>query len=419
MIKKQTRPNPLPKLQQIYEGVAIKDDFMDPYSIKSLLISDIVESKAYNEVADWACIFNTLYDIFRGYKNDIEHIQSLSADVAKELAKRTHKYLSSLPLEYHFLLPLPKNMPVEKNIKITDKISVATFNDKEVEGYKQANPAPDGKGALAQLLAATIAQQGILLSLPTAGDTYLSVSCRGYVGSGGSTVYEQDPIYIYKVFFSLSFALDNIERDNSPRNPAVDRFAQFAFRAYTKDKGYVSSLTRPDDEAQLINKHMFKKSITSEKIKQTIAFMAPLMIKHADKANEKLRNQIVNSLFWYFETKKATNPNLKTVFFTSVFDSYFEQEDKSKDKARMIAIECSNTARQQDLARTELEKLYQARNEVIHGERPLLDYHIEGKRTNERENARVEVAMVNFYNKYLTTKLNRFGRSVGIIKDYV
>lgn len=417
--KHQTKPSNFSqsrqKLKEIFEGVKVEDGYMDPYSIRSSLISDIVQAKIYNEVVDWSCIFNTLFDVFRSYKNE-EHMVSLpDAEAVKELTLRAHKYLASLPLEYNFFLPLPKNMPSSGEIRVTDKISIVTLNEEAVEEYKMANPQPKTGTGLRGLLAEAIANQGIS-NLPSAGDTYLRVNCHGYVGSGGSTVYGLDPIYVYKVFFSLNFAMGNLERDNSPRNPSVDRFAQFAFRAFTKDKNYASSLTRPDDEAQLINNHMFKKGLPFERLKQTVAFMAPLMSEQPDKVNEKLRNQIVNSLFWYFEMKKTANPNLKTVFFTSVFDSYFEQDDKSKDKARMIAIEGSNTARQQELARTELEALYQERNKVIHGERPLLDYHIEGKRANERERARVEVAMVTFYNKYLSAKLKRFGQSVGIIR---
>jgi len=414
---KLTANQALAKLQNIFENVKVDENYIDPYSIKTISIQELVEGKVYNQVADWSCIFNTLYDIFRQYKNEKGDVDKITKAIAKELAQRTHNFLASLPLEYHFLLPVPKGLVLDKDIKITDKISLVKFDEASVKEYEKATPDPPyRKGGLAELLGRTINEQYGKLSVPQIGDTYLKIQSHGYVGSGGCSVYEQDPIYIYKVFFSLNFALGNLERDNSPRNPAVDRFAQFAFRAYTKDKKYASSLTRPDDEAQLINKQAFKKGLDESRIKQVTGFMTPLMTEQKVAANEKLRNQIVNSLFWYFETKKTPNPNLKTVFFTSVFDTYFEQDDRSIDKARMIAVECSSTAGQQELARTEIEKLYKARNAVIHGERPLLDYHIEGKKVNEGESARVEVSMVTFYNRYLSAKLNRFGRSVGIIK---
>lgn len=405
------------KLQQIFKGAKINEGFLDPFSIKATDIREVVDSGLYNQVVDWSCVFNTIYKVFRELKNEKDDFHVITTDDAKVLARRTHKFLISLPLEYHFLLPVPKNLQIEKDIKITDKISLVKLNEDAVEEYKTANPESSVRnGGLAQMLARIMEERHIALATPQAGEIFLRISSHGYVGNGECSVYEQDPIYIYKIFFSLNYALGTLERDDNPRNPSVGQLAQFSFRVYTEDKKYASSLTRPDDEAQLINYHKFKDEVNTERLKHIAMLMAPLVKKQDDHVNEKLRNQIINSLFWYFETKKTLNPNLKTVFFTSVFDSFFEQEDRSKDKARMIAMEGSLTAGQQEDARTEMEELYRARNTIIHGERPLLDYHVEGKRLNIDETIRVEFRISRTYRKYLSAKLNRFARSVGLIK---
>jgi hypothetical protein len=414
---RSTAQQPVSLLKEIYANAIVKNGYLDPYSIKTVLIKDIVASKKYNKIVDWSCVFDTIYSIFRDFTADKERTDSLSEQEVKQLSKNADSYLASLPLEYHFLLPLPVDAPITKNVRITNKISIVRLDESDVERYKTANPEPKpgSRGALASLLL-TIQSMENQVKVPEPGTIYLKVSCHGYVGDNESTVFEQDPIYIYKVWFSLNLALGNLQRDRSPKKLGIEQFARYAFRAYMKSGRFVSSLSRPDDEARLINRYTFNET-TEEQILQAAKRMTSLMTAQNYSGIEKLRNQIVNSLFWYFETCKTDNPNLKTVFFTSVFDSFFDQEDKGKDKARMIAIEASTTAQQQDIARAELDRLYQSRNEIIHGERALLDYQIDGKQKNETQRALVEISATNFYNRYLTSKLNRYDRSLGTSKS--
>lgn len=398
------------KISEIFSNAKIEEGYLDPYTIRSVPIIDIVSGDFYNKVVDWSCIFQTIFSKFNDYKDGKQLGEQLSPEQVSQLVEITHDYLKSLPIEHHFLLPLPRDFPYEKPIDITKSISILRLTKPQMDEYTEANPVASEKG-LASILS-MIREQGISQNLPNETEVYLKIICSGYVGNGEMTLYGLDPIHIYKVFFALNSALGNLKHDRSPKNPYVDQFAQYAFRAYSKDCKFVSGITRPNDEAKLINGHVFGRKAKDKEMIQAIELMSLLMTDKPKKGSAALQNQVVNSLFWYFEMKKTANPNLQTVFFTSVFDSFFNEKDKSIDKARIISIECSDTAQRQVIAYEGIMELYSSRNKIIHGERSLLDYHIAAKKVNENERARVEVAITLFYNRFLTAKLNRFAKSV-------
>lgn len=400
----------------MYANAKIKDGFLDVYSVKSANIFDILKLKEYGEVADWACIFHTIFDVYDSEARDNRKTITLDQPTVDKLTDKADSYLKSLPLKYHLLLPLPKGLTLSKPIKVNNDISVEKISAPEFDKYVKANPDPNkGKTSLSGL--AALLEGGVFGDIsfkrPSEEDIYLKVKCTGYIANGNSSVYELDPMYAYKILFSLAFVLGDLKYDSKVTNPYADEFSKFAFKSFKDDYEFVTAISRPIDEAKLINRHKFE--CEEKNFSILMKFYGKLISKQSDEENEKLRNQIINSLFWYFEVKKTENPNMQTVLFTSVFDSFFEQNDKSYVKARLIALESSDTASQQKLVNSEIIDLYNSRNEIIHGERPLLEYQIHGKKSDEKEKARVQVAMTNFYNRFLRSKLNRYAKSVKLI----
>lgn len=411
----KAQPTSKELLREMYTAAKIKNGFLDVDSIKSVNIFDILKLEEYGEVADWSCIFHTIFDIYDIEARHKRETTKLDQPTIDMLANRADAYLKSLPLKYHLLLPLPKGLDVSSTIKVNKDISVEKINPSEFEKYEKANPDPNkGKTGLSDL--AALLEGGVFGDIsfkrPSEDDVYLKVKCTGYIANGNSTVYELDPMYSYKILFSLAYVLGDLKYDNVT-NPYSDEFSKFAFKSFKDDYEFVTAIARPIDEAKLINRHKFE--CEEENFAILMKFYGKLISKQSDTENEKLRNQIINSLFWYFEVKKTDNPNMQTVLFTSVFDSFFEQTDKGFVKAKLIALESSDTASQQKLVNAEILDLYNSRNEIIHGERPLLEYQIHGKKSDEKERARVQVSMTTFYSKFLRSKLSRYAKSVGLI----
>ena len=402
-------------LKEIYTNAKLENGFLDVYSVNSVHIPEILKLREYKEIVDWSCIFHTIFDTYDQLARPDKKSIKLDNVTTANLADRAHKYLLSLPLCYHFLLPLPRGLKLDNAIKINKEVVIEGLDKTELDKYIKANPdLNNSKSSLATLLASGTFGPDISFRRPSSDITYLNIKCTGYVANGNSTVYELDPMYTYKILFSMCFVFGYLKPDNSISSPYADEFSKFAFKAFYNNHEFVTTISRPIDEAKLINKHKF---IREEKdFKLLMMFFRELISKQKVPANEKLRNQIINSLFWYFEVKKTENPNMQTVLFTSVFDAFFTQTDKSNEKARMIALDCSETVNEQNLADKEIFALYTSRNQIIHGDRPLLEYQIYGKKSDEIERARIQVGITRFYNKYLQSKLNRYAKSVGLIK---
>ena len=400
-------------LKAIYTKAKLSNGVLVPRSVNSVHILEILELREYEEVVDWHCIFHTIFATYNSFVKDNGKPDKLDKIAVEQLADNADKYLNSLPLNYHFLMPLPSGLELSKPILIHKNITIGRLSQRQVDKYTKANPDSDinSSSSLSELMTGGISLPSGC-KRPHIHDTYLNIKCTGYVAHGSLTVYEQDPMYVYKILFSLYLVFGYLKPDYGAAisSSYESEFSAFEFKAFNDNYGYVTTVCRPDDESRLINTHKFIDRDTS--FEEFANCLKSLIARQKDSSNERLRNQVVNSLFWYFECRKTENPNMQTVLFTSVLDSYFDQSDSKENKAKIIALECSETTQQQKMVYEEIVELYSSRNEIIHGNRSLLEYQIGEKKNNEKARARMDISMPIYFSKLIESKLCRYVKSV-------
>ena len=394
-------------LLQIYKQVNLKDGRVNYSGLNWTpdVLFNIVDSGSYKPVVDWECILNTIFNNLSSTRENKSSMK-LSDKKCKELVEETDKFLKSLPLKYHLLLPLPRNFQVSPgNKNLNEHITFLSIGESELEKYKTSNPEPDNTVDTLNW----ISDGNRLHILPKKGTPYMKVSCTGYIAQETLVTHELDPIYLYKIFISLC-----LTRGLLIHNPPASDYnsiatSPFTFSAYQDDNTFVTAISRPVDEERLLRNHAFNKSYGG-KLNECTQLFKKLITKF-NKETESIRNKIINSLYWYYEVSKADNPNIKTTYYTSSFDPFFQQNDTKESKARLVAAECAETAQQEKVIHENLVELYKKRNDVVHGATPLFDYKLGSKSKNRTQISQLEALVSPNYKKYITKQLLKFDAS--------
>ncbi len=389
------------------------DNFPDYRTIRYEAVTRLVREGGYNKLVDLTCVYDTVTHEFTDTRPKIKSNTTLTDEQAKHFAKKANDYLKGVPYKYQVLLRIPSQLNLSS--QISKQIKIITIDDASYDKYRQANGINDnsesenGKG-LAGLSASLRALSGDALKIPSHNNSYLALNIAGNAQGQNLTVFEADPIYIFKVLFALSYATGNLEKRTKSLGDIYGAPNFFGVGVYDRNLKLVTEIARPLDEAKLVSAYTLKKD--RESIDNLIAIFKALVIEQGDKSVEKLRLQIINSLFWYFEMLKTENYNLKTVFSTSVFDSFFATGQPKEYKALVISHDTTKSIQQEELIREHIVELYDERNKIIHSEIALFDYRVDGKERTDIARARVDIAIPQTYNYFLTSCIHRFFKSL-------
>jgi len=402
-------------LEEIFSRLGIAYDNLPDYrTIHYDSAIGLVRNGKYHNLVDLSYIYDTVIETCRLATPKLERNKPIPKEQVAVLAKEANAFLVGIPYQYEVFMPILKDSGVVLSRQMNKQVRLVTVDATEANRYKAANPDPepdDGPAlttnSLRRLLGDLLKEQ---IPVPSEGQSYLAVKVTGYAQSGTLTVFEADPMYLYKVFFALAFATGNLQKKNVTASQAYNAQPQFSFYAYKKNYEFATTLNRPADDAKLINAH--EVAAQESDLDNFITTFQLLFSEQSDSLVEKLRVQIINSLYWYFETLKTESHNLKTVFFTSVLDSFFVTGQSKEVKAATIAHETTKSVQAEELITKEIIALYDERNHIIHSEMPLFDYGAKDKQRLAASRARVEVSITQAYNKFLTSCFHRYIESV-------
>lgn len=401
-------------LKEIFCRIGLAYDNLPDYkSVHYGSAVALIRNGKYHNLVDLSCIYDTIIAVCGQATPKLERNMPIPEKQVKTLAEEANTYLDGIPYRYQIYMPLPTEDSTVLAQKINKQLSLVTVGKSLAEKYKNANIIPEPADELDPRTSSLRILLGDLMKtripVPIEGRSYITIAVTGYAQSGTLTVFEDDPMYLYKVFFALAYSMNNLKKKNVSASQVYGAPDLFSFYAYKDDYEYATTLNRPADEAKILNAYELSASIPD--IDNLLKIFKSLVIKQTEPPVERLRAQIINSLFWYFETLKTENHNLKTVFFTSVLDSFFATGQSKELKAATIARETTDSVQAEELITSEVKALYDDRNHIIHSEIALIDYEANDKRRIAASRARVEVTIKQAYNKFLTAQINRYIKS--------
>ena len=291
----------------------IKDGYIKYESIPFLSIDKIKRSDAYSHLIDWKSIVEFFYEALNEYARENKQVEAVDNKTAELIASKIHQKLKDVPKKYHFIMPLPEKMVLAKTLRLDDSVNIININEGFNEEYTKANPEQKEK-QISLIEALATGRLGINAPKLDASVYYLQVKTRGYVKDQDCRLIEHDPIYLYKVLFSL-FMVKGLMQHAQLRK--IGSNYSYKIIALHDDLKYETTLNRPEDEKRLIEGFAFKSRLEATHVIKTFREFQ-LLVKPQHKPEvEKLRNKIMNSLYWYFEKSKNQNYQLKHVFLIS------------------------------------------------------------------------------------------------------
>lgn len=402
-------------IEEIFSKLGMAYDNLPDYrTLPYDPVVKLIRNGKYHALVDMSYIYDTVIEVCRVAIPRLERNKPIPKEQIAALAKEVNVFLAGIPYQYQVLMPISTGQGIAISRQMNKQVQFVTIDSSEASRYKHANPETDYEhdsssttSSLRRLLGDLLNKQ---IPIPSEGKSYLAVKVTGYAQSGTLTVFEADPMYLYKVFFALAFATGCLQKTTTTASQVYNAPPQFSFYAYKKTYEFATTLNRPADDARLLN--TYEVTAQGGDLDNLITTFQLLITEQSNSLVEKLRVQIINSLFWYFETLKTESHNLKTVFFTSVLDSFFVTGQSKDLKASFIARETTKSVQAEELITKEIIALYNERNHIIHSEIPLFDYEAKDKQRIAASKARVEVSITQAYNKFLTSRFRRYIESV-------
>ncbi|HBG81871.1 TPA: hypothetical protein DDW69_03455 [candidate division CPR2 bacterium] len=344
--------------------------------ITATVVSEIIRDLAFKEVLE-----KVKYDDSK-YKGKITLNEITEVDTT-EITNKVNSILTSIPIEYHFLLRLPKCDKVLSSIAFAHNIEVLSVNSELMKPYSEKNQAKD-------LLSSYLNFQSGGSQIQE-NDLLLRVTGKGYISEYGTIqVNTIDPLYIFKVILGIYTALNILK----PQDDATyARFtSEYTYGVFLSTGAHVRVLNESTEDNQYISRKQFdltKFELTKiDKILQNkntpfdnankvlSNLFSKILFK--DKTNKSIVRQqraIKNGAYWYYESLKTTQDHVKAIYMTTAFDSLLavssQEEVKKEYKADLIASVVAKDSLEGLRIRNAVIELYSLRNEIVHGGREI------------------------------------------------
>jgi hypothetical protein len=387
--------NSIEIIKDVVSNCIYKDGVIDVYSIKTTRFFDLLELKIFKPIVDWNCIYEVFFDEMP--KNS--QTKYLAKNQVGPVAKKIDEKLMSLPWKIVILMPLPPYDIGQSKIKITNNINAIKIDKDTLKLYQNDC---DNYSPYSNFLNYFQSPSKNLKE----GDAFLQISTRGFAGRlFGFITHSIDPVYLFKIYIALHLVYGNINTKSTSESAR-----KLNILVYSDNNALLCS-PRPE-ELDFVNNLVFNKTDNSFELINSV--FRHLTNRRLYKTVKKLGVQIQNSLFWFFESQKTNNHNLKTIFYVSSIDSFFKQDDTKELKISKIIAEISNTVQHEIFVADNLSDLYNARNKIVHGERQLFDYLVEARTTRNKDKARNEVAVTRIYYDFIAKNILKFEKSYDI-----
>ena len=327
---------------------------------------------------------------------------TLKKDAASRIANRIDELLRKYPHNYHSLIELPPLQALHSSYPQNSDIQLVKVSRLEEKKYTTANPN-------VSLLTSFVSSfPNVALSNPEQSKFYMKVTSKGDVGVNRFNLANNDPVYVYKNFYSLCLLKGLLEFDKTfwPKDELVK--SSFHISVYDANYFRVQVLVRAGSEARLKSNYKFKSTLKPQEIKTTIDDVSNLFkddIQNID--TEKLRNRIINSMYWHFESSANTHTGLAAMFLVSSIDSFFDPKDKSQMKSRVVAEIASKTASEYKDIYESLLNLYKYRNSIVHGEQAMHSFVRSGPEEIE-DYLTLERKVKYAYKKFIFSQIDKF-----------
>lgn len=401
---KTTAINGINQIEKILSKISFRDGYAETTSIDIFLVTDLLKNNPYKKIVDWKCVMYTILDVLSDEDKSIIVSNKIKNEHQTRLAEVIDNKLKELPTTYQFLISIPSIDKVFQSV-INKNIKLLVLEDKSISKY--TIQSSHEKGTLSELAERMKIYHGMLPPEFQIGDSFIVITAKGYVTKVGDfIVHGYDPLYVFKTFIALHTVYGNFDTINKGLS---DTRRLSGFYIYSKDNRFIKTINQESD-LKITQKIEYNSNNTDSF--NLINGVFSHLFKEAPRNVLKLQTQIKNSLFWFFEALNTDNHNLKTVFYSSAFDAFFDQKDNRQNKIEKIVIEISETVGQEELARRHLEDHYQFRNSIIHGERQIYTNLFDDKTTRENNIARNDIAIYTYYTKYIGAKIEKYINSM-------
>lgn len=291
--------------------------------------------------------------------NNVKDFRSKGIDIVAEEAKAL---LSSLPLEYKFLFPLPKSDDDFLPIKLRETIIIRRLT--EDMGVPIKDTALTGIMGHIESLKGPIIDKGTIV---------LEITGRGYVTKydGPIDIDMEDPLFIYRCILAYCDLANIFDNASLPYLPPSS-LPSYVYYCFTSSK-IVSSHETDIEDHKLTRERKFKTGMLlkgSPFIKNLTSVIKTN--SSSTKAYKKEQGKIRNALFWWYEARKTKLYYYKIITIMSAFDALLATNNEAKEyKALRVAQITSSTFEGESTMATRIKSLYELRNNIVHGSKQV------------------------------------------------
>lgn len=306
-----------------------------------------------------------------------------------EAVDRITSFLISRQKNYYCYIALPFRMPeglvvgLHENGEYEDGADIITIHEHEHEKIINANQLTDLSPVQRDLFppedkgmpTTTEIENTPQFDTPRLDDlAYLKVRTKGVAVFQYLSVSDIDPIHIWKIVIArLNVAKILVDSDMLPYLSKLGEKSHIGdLLVYEQDTmRYSATLRRPSGEVEFVKK---LEASSKDPIEENTANeLRGLIEPRTNTYMESERLKIINSLYWYFEARSATNPAFQTLMLVSMFDSFYDESVARQSKVTAILSTAGKktSGREKDA----IDSLYQKRNKIAHGQIHLLDVH--------------------------------------------
>ncbi len=369
------------RIPQRYEGDKKKLDALISHYDKKLITPEVI-NQTISDISFKEVLDKVKHDDDR-YKGNTKLGSIKEVDVV-EITKSVNKLLSSIPINYNFILRLPKCEKPIKTLKLAHNVEIITADEELIKLYFGEKGTEKG---LRRLLS-DFNSGGQKINI---GDLLLKVSGKGYVGEYGLIKLDViDPLYIWKVIIGVYAGFEILTKQSQT---SYFRLApEFTYDVYdkaglhirslnesTEDNQYISRMQfdlktfEPTEIDKLLNKTNTPFDYANEVLKNLFSEIRFAGNK-TDKDVVKQQRMLKNGAYWFFESLKTQQDHVRVIYMTTAFDSLLGargNDDTKESKAELIAVSVSKDSLEGDGIRKAIIELYAYRNEIIHGSKEI------------------------------------------------
>lgn len=364
--------------------------------------SQIVKKANYHQIIDAECVCWTIYQECISWARQHPTAKKLSSPI---ISKNVDSILKSAPRFYKILLPLPDSKKLDCSSQINKDMQLVCLSEDDTEVYQHSSP--DLKSNDIGLMLNALAD-GQTNALFYEGQNALLIDDVGFIDLSNELLLKYDPFYLYKIYIAASIVWGALARNDHRAERALG-LRGYEYYIYEKQGNkYVRSVQHSEDDSRLLNEYSFT---TKELVDHVNKLFNGLIAKQKDAAVTKLQNSIKKSLYWFYEAQKVPYMHLRVVHLCTALDAFFDQYDSDLQKKQVIALEASETVKQQSLVLDEINKLQLRRNSIVHGEAEIT-YALHSSRKTAYTDRSLTVGGEIFLTKFISKKMERFIKSI-------